>query len=77
MSSHLAGLRFLFLFIVALQSHAVQSLGLLLLAIALVIQSAIRGSGNNTNDFLGGLTIRIHFLYLLKLLGLIIGFGTT
>ena len=75
--SELTGFRFLVLFILALQPHTAQSLGLLLLAIDLAVQSAIRGSGNNTNDFLGGLAIGIHFLYLLKLLGLIIGFGTT
>ena len=57
----LAGLRFLCLFILALPSHAAQRLGLLLLAIDLAIHSAICGSGKDTNDFLGGLAIGIHF----------------
>ena len=48
--------------LVALWSHAAQSLELLLLAIDFVVQSAICGSGNNTNDFLGGLAIGFHFL---------------
>ncbi len=76
MSWQLAGFRFLVLFIVALLSHAAQSLGLLLLAIGLAIQSAIRGSGNDTNDFLGGLAIGIHFLSP-EIVDLIIGLGTT
>jgi len=74
-SWQLAGFRFIFLFIVALRSHAAQGLGLLLLAIGLAIQSAIRGSGNDTNDFLGGLAIGIHFLSP-EIVDLIIGFGT-
>ena len=61
-SSLLAGFRFLVLLIVALLSHAAQSLGLLLLAIDFAVQSAICRSENNTNDFLGGLAIGIHFL---------------
>lgn len=65
MSSQLAGFRFLFLLIVALRSHATQSLGVLLLAIDLAIHSAICGSGNNTNDLLRGLAIAIHLFYLL------------
>jgi len=49
---------------------------LLVLAIDFVIQSAIRGSENNTNDFLGGLAIGVHFLFT-GIVDLIIGFGTT
>lgn len=76
MRCKLTGLRFLFLFIVTLLSHAPQGLGLLLLAIDFVIQSAIRGSENDTDDFLGGLAIGIHFLSP-GIVDLIIGFGTT
>ena len=60
-SSDLAVFGFLVLLIITLRSHAAKRLGLLLLAVELAIQSAIRGSGNNTNDFLGGLAIGIHF----------------
>ena len=75
-SSQLAGFRFLCLFILALQSHAAQDLGLLLLAIDLVIHSAICRSGNNTNDFPGGLAIGIHFLSP-EIVDLVVGFGTS
>jgi hypothetical protein len=61
-SCELTGFRFLGLLILALQPHAAQCLGLLLLAIDLPVQPAICGSGNNTNDFLGGLAIGFHFL---------------
>lgn len=72
----LAGFRFLFLFILALRSHAAQSLDLLLLTIDLAIQSAKCGSRNDTNDFLWGLAIGIHFLSP-EIIDLIIGFGTS
>lgn len=75
MSSQLAGFRFLCLFILALPSHASQSLGLLLLAIDLAVHSAICGSGNDTNDFLGGLAIGIQFSSP-GIVDLIFGFGT-
>ena len=75
-SSQLAGFRFLCLFILALPSHAAQDLGLLLLAIDLAVHSAICGSGNNTNDFPGGLAIGIHFLSP-EIVDLVVGFGTS
>ena len=74
--SELTGLRFLVLIILALQPHAAQGLGLLLLAIEFVTQPAICGSRNNTDDFLGGLAIGTHF-FTPEVVDLTIGFGTT
>jgi hypothetical protein len=74
--SELAGFRFLLLFIVALQPHAAQSFGLLLLAIEFVTQPTVGRSRDNTDDFLGGLTVGIHF-FSPEMIDLIIGFGTT
>ena len=66
-SSDLAGFRFLVLLIITFRSHAAKRLGLLLLAIDLAVQPAICGSRNDTDDFLGGLAVGIHF-FLLRLL---------
>ena len=56
-----SGFALIDLFISMLLLHAAQGLESLFLAIDLAIQSAIGGSGNNTNEFLVGLVIGIHF----------------